>query len=406
MRCSRTPRGARRGRRSCARDRPGTRAASRTSGSTCSSRRARWTPPSTTSSNVVGHGRRPGDRRGGGRTLHRPRRRPALDSGSLVSTNGHLHEEVLRAPAGPALAPIRLPRARLPRRSGRARTARAPRRARRCADGRSPRGGSSGAAVDLDPLGQRRILVLELDAMPEPGRQPRRRAARATAHGPTTRSRRTSAIPGQSPASWTRQRWPRLQAMSETAVRSKIAGELAVRGRHVGPLGRVDDQPVDEVDEPAERRIGEVGPPAPAQEDGQVGEQERGDDARGRDRPAPAQPQLEHLRADEPLLAVSWTKQRSETLRVDRVRAGVLVGEEQDRPRRMPLGQPGERVARGLLPLRRHPREVREHARPQLRPLAGARRLPERASWRSISPTDVSSPVQSSSSVGRRARPI
>ena len=41
----------------------------------------------------------------------------------------------------------------------------------------------------------------------------------------------------------------------------------------------------------------------------------------------------------------------------------VRSREEQDRPRGMPLGEPGKRALRRLLPVLRHPREVGHHAR-------------------------------------------
>ena len=67
-------------------------------------------------------------------------------------------------------------------------------------------------------------------------------------------------------------------------------------------------------------------------------------------------------------------KQRIETLRVETV---VLIGlrHEQQRPRRVALGHPGERLLRCALPLGRRPRDVRHHRCAEVRLRAFLRRL-------------------------------
>jgi hypothetical protein len=86
-------------------------------------------------------------------------------------------------------------------------------------------------AVEVDAQEPVRVDVLELDLPPQPGAQPAREQVRlrlgADDADPSTRTRLTSAIAGQSVASWRRQRLVRAQAMSETAARSKIPASSA-----------------------------------------------------------------------------------------------------------------------------------------------------------------------------------
>jgi hypothetical protein len=114
----------------------------------------------------------------------------------------------------------------------------------------------------------------------------------------------------------------------------------------------------------AERRAA-----APADERGQVGEKQRHDHARGCPRVLAEQAELDHLGAD-----VTFQLRKGEALDrngdVERVVVGAGLGEEEDRPRRMLLGEAGERLARRLAPLRRHPGHVRHHARAQIRLVA------------------------------------
>ena len=140
---------------------------------------------------------------------------------------------------------------------------------------------------------------------------------------------------------------------------------------------------------------------APAQEDRQVGDEQRLDDARGRLRARAEQPQLDHLRAD--------VRGRRPASRSARARPSASIrsspasgsGNEQDRARRMPLGHAGERGARLLEPRLRHPREVRHHARAQVRrPPSGADAARSFASAGSTSASVTSSPLQCSSSSG------
>ena len=163
-------------------------------------------------------------------------------------------------------------------------------------------------------------------------------------------------------------------------VRDRRAREAARRGavrvRQVVPLGRVDDEPVGDADELVEllRAPGRLA--APAQEHRQVGDEQRLDDARGR------------LRARSPCRCSSTPREQtcrarrrapgyapSATVGVDPVEAGVRLRDEQDRARRVPLRHPVERRARPLQPRLGHPRDVRHHARAQVRRRPAARRL-------------------------------
>ena len=148
----------------------------------------------------------------------------------------------------------------------------------------------------------------------------------------------------------------------------EVRNELGVRRGNVLPLARVDDEPVDHVDELLEGWAPERRPAAPAQEDRQVGEHERQHDARRCVRQRAVQAQLDHLRAHVALeLRERIALERD--VRVERV-ATVRLREEQDRARGMLLGEPGERLARGVLPLRGSPPEVGHHARAEVHRVA------------------------------------
>ena len=108
-------------------------------------------------------------------------------------------------------------------------------------------------------------------------------------------------MPGQSDASSSRQRDVRDQAMSEISGALEQLDEPPVRIRQVVPLGRVDDEPVDDADDLLElgrapRRLA-----APAEEHGQVGDQERLDDRRRRLGTRSLQLELDDLRAHGPV---------------------------------------------------------------------------------------------------------
>ena len=104
---------------------------------------------------------------------------------------------------------------------------------------------------------ERRGLAVEVDALEASGAPrspPRRRGRGASAASPRAdaparacRARASTArraISGQSDASSERHRSVRAHAMSETAVRSKSSASRAIGARQIGPLRRVDDQPV------------------------------------------------------------------------------------------------------------------------------------------------------------------
>ena len=112
-----------------------------------------------------------------------------------------------------------------------------------------------------------------------------------------------------------------------------------------------------------ERLVGERRPASPAEEHGEVREQQRRDDAGRRDLPATAEPQLDRLGADLPRRPREREAVEQE-VGVDPVPGRVRRRQEDDRAGGMALGEAGERVEGLSLPLGRHPREVRQHARP------------------------------------------
>ena len=152
--------------------------------------------------------------------------------------------------------------------------------------------------------------------------------------------------------------------MSETATRSKISASRPVRLGEARPLGAVDDQAVDGVDELLERSLDEWGQPAPAQEDRQVGQEQRLDHARRRLRAVPAEPQPDRLGAD---LAQATGREAVDLDAGVEPVLGVRPRDENDRPRGVPLGQPRQHVLSGLDPRLGNPRDVRRHARPLVR---------------------------------------
>ena len=164
-------------------------------------------------------------------------------------------------------------------------------------------------------------------------------------------------------------RRPRPRDVRGGAAREEL-GHPRVRIGHVLPLGRVDDQPVGDADELLElgrapRRLA-----APTEEDGQVRDEQRLDDARRRLRPRAAQRQLDDL-GHEAAIRVRHLPPLDLGPSVDAVVVRVGLRKEEDRPRRVPLGHPLERGPRRLPPPVRHPREVRHHRRPHARRLGG-----------------------------------
>ena len=194
---------------------------------------------------------------------------------------------------------------------------------------------------------------------------------------------RSSKVSGSGPrtCSWSASRIARPQLRDRAAPAQRpaphdvgdrdpleVRDELRVRRRDVVPLARVDDEPVDDVDELLEGGAPERRPAAPAQEDRQVGKHEREHDARRRVRERAVQSQLDHLRAHVPLeLRQRVALERN--VRVERV-AAALLREEQDRARGMQLGETRKRLARSVLPLRRRPPEVGHHARAEVHRVA------------------------------------
>jgi hypothetical protein len=207
--------------------------------------------------------------------------------------------------------------------------------------------------------------VLELDVVPQPRAQPaaeqvRLRGRAGDADPLHVRDPGPERGEACAPAAGARPR-----DVGRGGVREDVR-EARVAARDAGPLGRVDDQAVGELDEllelgRAERRLA-----APAQEDGEVGDEQRLDDARrGRGR-RPVQAQLDHLGADRPL-----DPRGLDALErgpgVDPAAVAVRLRDEEQRPRRVQLRHAFEGRPGPVEPVRRHPGDVRHHARPQVR---------------------------------------
>ena len=160
-------------------------------------------------------------------------------------------------------------------------------------------------------------------------------------------------------------RRPRPGDVRGGGVRKELR-ERPVRTGEVLPLGRVDDEPVGDLDELLELGRAPRRLTAPAEEDREVRDEERLDDARRRLRPRATQRELDHL-GHEAAIGVRHLPPLDLRPRVDAVVVRVRLGEEEDRPRRVPLAHPGERGARLLPPPVRHPGDVRHHRRPHAR---------------------------------------
>ena len=136
----------------------------------------------------------------------------------------------------------------------------------------------------------------------------------------TSRSRRERSQPARSDASAAGPRTyrlrtsdPRPEAREHAAPRpgsapgdvragGPVEWELRIGLRRVGPLLRVVDQPVADVDQLIGFGLSERRPAAPAKEDRQPGHEQRVDDARRRAAAQPAQTELDHLGRDVPSL--------------------------------------------------------------------------------------------------------
>ena len=116
------------------------------------------------------------------------------------------------------------------------------------------------------------------------------------------------------------------------------------------------------------------GLPAPATEGREVGDEQREDHRRRMARGVSAQPKLDDLR--EHLAPAADVEVLDGRMSLD-LRAATRHGDEQDRPRRMPLGEPREDAPRSGQPTLRRPHDVGHRARPEgglaFRLLAAAR---------------------------------
>ena len=211
-----------------------------------------------------------------------------------------------------------------------------------------------------------RRLVLDGDRVPEPRAQPageEQRLRPRRRHRDLVRFERPRARELASPAL---RPFPG-DVRDHGAVEALRELCVAVRQVLVRPLGRVDDQPVDDVHELVEH-LAELGHPAPAHEDRQVRDQERDDDARRMPRPLAAEAHADHLGAHGTVAEGEALHRRVHFQLVFVLRPR----EEEDRARGMLLREAGERPLRRVLPLLGHPGEMRHHAR------ALVRRLPRR----------------------------
>ena len=175
---------------------------------------------------------------------------------------------------------------------------------------------------------------------------------------------------------------PRPRDVGDDDAVEDVARACAYGFGRPGPLGGVDDQPVDDVEHAVELAPPERRQVAPAQEDGQVGQEQRLDDAPGDLGPLAAEADADRLGADLAAAARRVAGDRDVGLDAARRRAGrgksTIVRDG------MPLGEPGEHVLGRLDPLLGHPRDVRRDARALVRaPATPGRRAGSRARARS-----------------------
>ena len=293
-----------------------------------------------------------------------PRATSSGASSSGTSSSGNARDGALElGPTG-----FRQPRPP-PRRSDRGRRRRARPRADRSRSAVPPRGASTATTVHGDTRELLCRAPAERDLPPEARAQPTGEEGRVRLRPghrqPLGRSDLRPEL-GQAAAPVT----PASPRDVRDGHPSEERRQILVRGRKPRPLGGVDDEPVADVDELLELGLPPRRLTAPAAERGQVGDQERLHD-RGRRLGALApEPKLDHLRAH--LMRDTVHREALHRHRdVDAVPPSRL-GEEQDRPRRMALLEARERPARGSRPLRRRPRDVGHHARPQIRRAVGA----------------------------------
>src|SRR5439155_5589775 len=134
-------------------------------------------------------------------------------------------------------------------------------------------------AVDLDTDERVGGIVLERDLAPQPRPQPARE--QLSLCGCT---RYANVLHVRDPRPQRRELWPPATRSGPRDVRDGDAiedpGQASVARRQIGPLGAVDDQAVDHVDETLEIVRAERRQPAPAQKRREVGQEQRLDDAR------------------------------------------------------------------------------------------------------------------------------
>src|SRR5918994_1574265 len=221
-------------------------------------------------------------------------------------------------------------------------------------------------AVERDPLDRLGGLVPELDVAPESRAEPPDEKRGLLNRAPNlehARLERPALSDRPAPAERAR---PHDVGHRDTF---EPPGQVGIARGRVLPLQRVDDETLDDGDEPLEHVRREGRAASPTDERGQVGEQQRHDDARRPGGRLAVEMELDHLRAHMPVeLRKRVALDRDHG--VERVAVGVGLGEKEDRARRMALGEACERLARGLAPLGRHPRHVRHDARAQVAGLA------------------------------------
>ena len=186
-------------------------------------------------------------------------------------------------------------------------------------------------------------------ARAEPAGEQRRVRARALDRQPLDRSDARPARREPTPA--TGACGARRCRTPPSAVNRCASWPYAARDRR--PLRRVDDEPVADVDDLRERRRVPVRLAAPAAERGQVGDEQRQHDGRGVVRRLAAETQLDHL--GEHLAAAGELEVADRRVRLD---AAAAAGErhEDDRPRRVTLGETREHALRARRPTRAAPR--------------------------------------------------
>ena len=223
-------------------------------------------------------------------------------------------------------------------------------------------GGATGSPSTVDARQGNRVAARErhLPAEPraEPAREQQRVRARAFDRDPLDPADSGPALGERRPP---RKPTPPGEIGDDDPVEE--AGERLVRAGDAVPFVRIDDEAVADVDDLGERLTVPVGAPAPAAVRREVGDQQREDDGRRMTGRLAAQPELDHL--GQHLAPVAGREVLDDGVGLDAA-PPPRHGNEEDRARRVSLGQAGEDAFRPRQPLGRGPDDVRHRARAEL----------------------------------------